>query len=331
MPGERLPPLVVPIKSFSDEGGDTDRSATSGKKHLRKRKFHHGEAHDWDDASESLEGSRRQMFWMMIVGSSLFLAVVAWVVGALFREELPIPKNPEPARSETVAQEVAEVTLPSVPERSDASILEEAEPLVRRFLEATRIEDLLPLVRHPEVSGPRMSAHFPEGEIKAVGMAAFNTASQLIRRGSFVFIKVRTQDHEERSVVLVDAPEGLRIDWESWVGWSEMPWEEFIATKPASPKVFRVNLSPVEYFNFSFSDDAKWRSYRLESPDGEHALFGYVQRGTLLDSLLKPSPYMKKVALTLALSFPENATSGNQVLIDKRVAEGWVLETEETK
>ena len=33
--------------------------------------------------------------------------------------------------------------------------------------------------------------------------------------------------------------------------------------------------------------------------------------------------------MMLALKFPENATSHNQVIIEKFIAEGWVLETEE--
>jgi hypothetical protein len=35
--------------------------------------------------------------------------------------------------------------------------------------------------------------------------------------------------------------EGPRVDWESFVGAGEMAWSEFLETKPASPKLFRVS------------------------------------------------------------------------------------------
>jgi hypothetical protein len=86
----------------------------------------------------------------------------------------------------------------------------------------------------------------------------------------------------------------------------------------------------VEYYNFGFSDDRKWQSYLLVSPDEGHTLYAYAERGSVLDNRLKPSPDVKKTPLTLMLSFPAGAASGNQVLVDKFVAEGWMLETEES-
>jgi hypothetical protein len=105
---------------------------------------------------------------------------------------------------------------------------------------------------------------------------------------------------------------------------------EFLSTKSAGLKLFRVVLSPVEYYNFAFSDDRKWQSYRLESPDGVHAIYGYVERNSTLDSMIRPSPDQKQAAMTLQLEFPENATSPKQVLIRKMIAEGWMLENAES-
>lgn len=331
--GEKLPPLVVPIKNLVAEGREADRSGQQGGGTRRKRKSRQGKGHDWDTDSEgpdgSSDGERRQMFWMMIAGAALFSGIVVWVVTAMLRG--PESRDLVPVRADRIMRDAADAAPPPVAAKSDAAILAEAEPLVRKFLEASRIEDLLPLVRHPAVSEPRMRTHYPDGKIDAPGLAAFNATSRLTRQGPLLSVLVRTRDYENRLVALVESPQGLKIDWESWVGWSELPWEEFIATKPTSAKVFRLNLSPVDYYNFSFSDDIKWRSYRLESPDREHAVFGYVERGTVLDSLIQPSPDVKRLPLMLSLRFPENEISGNQVIIDQFIVDGWVLETEETQ
>ncbi len=159
-------------------------------------------------------------------------------------------------------------------------------------------------------------------------MAEFNTESVISCLGTISALKVRTRSYEEKSLAFVDTPQGLKIDWESWVGWSEMPWEEFLASKPTTGRVFRLNLSPTDYYNFAFSDDQKWQAYRLQSPDGEHSIYGYAERDSAVGYASRCPPDSKQMALMLALKFPENATSDNQVLIEKFVAEGWVLETE---
>ena len=96
------------------------------------------------------------------------------------------------------------------------------------------------------------------------------------------------------------------------------------AVRPTSASAFRVNLEPIDYYNFDFRDDGKWQSYRLESPDQEHSVYGYVERGTLQESQIRPSPDRKSVPLMLALKFPEGATSSNQVIIERLVHDGWV-------
>jgi hypothetical protein len=158
-------------------------------------------------------------------------------------------------------------------------------------------------------------------------MAKFNSAMVLTRIGAVLSLKVRTQDFVDRPIAFFDTPEGIRIDWESWAGWSEMSWPEFLKNKPTTAKVFRVSLRQVDYYNFTFSDDVKWCSYRLDSPDAQHSVFGYAERGTSLDSTLRPPVDVKSTAVTLALRFPEGAGPGNQVVIDRIISDGWVVES----
>jgi hypothetical protein len=332
LPGEKLPPLVVPLKAATPEELVLDRDPHKGNQRRRKRKARKGEGHAWDDESGKLAGSegseKGQMFWMMIGGAMLFVLIVAGVVAAMLRGSGRVsPQVVLPPPATSAMGEGAAVSHP-VPQKTDAAILAEAEPGIRRFLEARRVEDLLPLVRHPDVSEARMRGFYQGGAIEAPGLAEFNTGAELTRLGTISSVKIRTRDYEVRSVAFQETPEGIRIDWESWAGWSEMPWGEFLKVRPSSAKLFRVKLSAVDYFNFAFTDDKKWQSYRLESPDGEHAVFGYAERGSVLASRLHPPPDVKEIAVTLLLKFPGNA-SANQVIIEKCIADGWVLETED--
>ncbi|MEO7098882.1 MAG: hypothetical protein ABI162_05940, partial [Luteolibacter sp.] len=83
-----------------------------------------------------------------------------------------------------------------------------------------------------------------------------------------------------------------------------------------------------DYYNFDFNDDMKWQSYRLVSPDGEHAIYGYVEKSSLLDGRIRPNADVKSTPLMLSLKFPPGSTSSNQVLIDQFITEGWVEEKE---
>ena len=105
-----------------------------------------------------------------------------------------------------------------------------------------------------------------------------------------------------------------------------MAWPTWLAERPATPQVFRVVVRRVDYYNFVFADDKKWQSYLLESPTGEHMLFGYVQRGSTLEQNFQMSPDVERAFMILKIRFPEAgaAQSGNQVFIDEKVASGWV-------
>jgi hypothetical protein len=115
------------------------------------------------------------------------------------------------------------------------------------------------------------------------------------------------------------------IDWESWVGYSEIPWGEVGKIRPREPTLFRVLASPVHYFNFGFSDDRKWRSYRLQSPDRKHTLYGYVERFSIQESMLSRLNVKSDQARAYILRIRFVDDSGpDQVVIEEVVESGWV-------
>ncbi len=262
---------------------------------------------------------------MLVGGAVLFALIVVGVVFSMNRVEKPVVRSVGQVAAPAVAA-TSPKEAPAVVGRSDASLLAEAEPLARRFLEATSVAELLPLVRNPAVAEARMRAFYPAGKIEAAGLSQFNSGGGLSIRGKFVSLTVMTCGHEEKSLALIETPQGLKIDWESWVGWAEISWEDFLTSKPVVGHVFRVTVSAVDYYNFGFADESKWHSYRLLSPDGEHSIYGYVEKGSGLEQQIHTDGDTKSVTLMLSLKFPAGATSGSQVEIERLVAEGWVEE-----
>jgi hypothetical protein len=322
LPDDVVPPLVVPLPATHSSKGEKKRRKGKGRRRAE---------HDWENTDQesgrSSRGTRRQMTWMLAGGAALFALIVAGVLMIMRNggKAPPVVMSPVVQLPAQQHEKAADAPL------SDVAFLAAAEPMAGKFLSATSIAELLPLVRNPQTAEPRLRSIHPDGKVAAPGMSDFNTTREVIRHGQSMTVKIRTSGMDEKPLAFFITPEGLKIDWESWVGWSEMPWDEFLTTKPVSAKLFRVWLSPVDYYNFGFTDDLKWQSYLFESPDGEHAVYGYVERGSVLDNRLRPSPDVKKTPLAVTLSFPENATSRNQVLVGKVLAEGWTLETEESQ
>ena len=327
-PGDRTPPLLMPLKSSKPEEPPSGAEPPSGENKRRKKKSRRGENHAWDSETGKRRMSgredKRQMFWMLVGGATLLALILAGVLMTQLGGDKPVP----PVRPLVAKPNDAE---PAVREVSDVDFLAAAEPMAKKFLEAGRIEDLVALVRNPKLAEPRIRSQYPDGKVPAPGMSSFNTASEVVRIGSVFSVGIRTRDFEEKVLFFHETPEGFKIDWEAWAGWSELPWAEFMASKTKQSKAFRVNLGVVEYYNVAFADDKKWTSYRLESPDGKHVVYGYAESDSVLNSKLRPPPESKVVGMILALRFPENAASNNQVLIDHIITEGWVLEKEESQ
>jgi hypothetical protein len=261
------------------------------------------------------------MIWILIAGGSFLMLALAATIVAMRPENAevaaPLPPLAAPA--------VAEIKTPVF---SEPEFLAEAEKVARRFLDSESVEELLPLLRHPEITEPRLRRMYPDGSVTARGMSVFNINFQVAHNGSGHTVQVRTGDFSENPMTFFPSADGWKVDWESWVGWSEMPWEEFIRTRPTEPKLFRAVLTDVDYYNFEFNDEDKWRSFSLTSPDGEHSLFAYVESGSVLRQRLETSPDVEQTRHTLSLRYPPGATSSNQVLVDKWHADGWVIENE---
>ena len=186
------------------------------------------------------------------------------------------------------------------------------------------MDALLPFVRNRDKVEAKIRAYYPGGKIEAPGMSAFNTSNNVAFRDKLASVSVRTSDYASKQLAFIRTGEGLKIDWESFVGWSEMPWEDFLAKKPTKPAVFRAQLRQVDYYNFEFSDERKWISYQLRSPDGQQVVYGYVKRDSSIDKQLRPAVKDAGNLVTVSLKFPVGETSKNQVLIEQILADGWV-------
>lgn len=321
--GDSPPPLhIAPEPQVNEEASDKEQPQELRKRRSSKSTRRSGDP-DWEKSRKMSRGRRIEKFKMrsmLIAGVLLFAAIVSGVL-VLMRTEAPVVVIPEKSPNPEVPKVTELVT--SAPE-SALSILSLAEPLAKQFLEAKTVDDLLPIVRNPEAASVRMKDFYAREKIQPAGLVKFNSTDGVVTKDNQTSVHVMTRDQGEKQISFVKTPDGLKVDWESWVGWSEIPWDKFLSTKPTTGHLFRVVLSKVDYYNFDFSDESKWLSYRLESPDLEHGLYGYVKRDSESDKAIRLNADQNAVLFTLSLKFPLESKSNSQVEIEKVVSEGWV-------
>lgn len=340
--GDETAPLMAPLQKigFAEEGQDPRGEKRT--RSTRKKKQKEAETPDWDASSGKWRSSRSKgKPTFRIVAAWLGVAVVA-LAGVFIFVQAGEEKGPKAHNAPDEIQDQFDelvkvplilpdealldpVVLPKVMERSEADFLNLAQPIAEKFLSAKRIEDILPLVHNPDGVAAKIRAHHPKGLIEPVTMVKFNSAGRVSYKDSFAAVSITTSDFEQKQLAFIESDEGLKVDWESWAGWCEIPWAEIIAKKPDKPVLVRAMLKWVDYYNFSFTDESKWRSFRLSSPDEEHMIYGYVARNSLLDQQIRPREQETTVAVTVKIHFPENGEAANQFVIDEYVADGWVI------
>lgn len=336
--GEETAPLMAPLKriGFADDDTPLPRGEKRSRS-KRKKKKAEAEIPGWDASAGTWRSSRKKgkLIPHVIAGWSLVIAAICGVAYILVKidgtgrttEDITAGKAKLSQVPLLLPDEELEdpIELPKIMQRKETDLLTVAKPIAEAFLTATRVDQLLPLVRDRERVQPHILAHYPDGKIEPPGLSKFNATGRVNYKDTFAAISIQTPDFKTKQLAFVDGLDGLKIDWESWVGWSEMPWNKLIESRPTQSTLIRATLKWIEYYNFDFSDESKWRSYSLISPNGEHALYGYAERNSLLDQRLRPGERSSSVAVTLRIRFPEDGETRNQTVIEEYVADGWVI------
>ena len=319
-------PLIEDLAQYAKLDTLTDKGL---KRRRVSKKIKSASEHAWDADPATKDAKVTKL--SSIVGSIvLFCLAFFLVIGGLvfYVKKIRDSNAIATAPAGNAIGSKNKVSKPPLSRYSLVQLLKIAEPLAEKFLNATRVEDLLPLIAYPEKHKEKMMAYYSDGSVKPRGLIPFGSNTEVIFKDANAGVIVRTSDYKSHTLVFVETEEGIKIDWESWVGWSEMPWKTMIETKPTKAILVRAKYRAASYYNFDFSDEKKWSCYEIASPDESHFIYGYVERGSDLDIMLKPNRKNVFVGVTLKISFAEGSQNEKQVLIHDRLADGWILSEE---
>ena len=199
---------------------------------------------------------------------------------------------------------------------------------LEEFLNSDDIEAKIKLSRSSERVIPLMRKYYQNYDD---GPIAFRRISSAGEKGTgiidgFYLIKVSFPDFSILPVILAFENDRIVVDWESFVGYSEITLSEFISKKPRNSTLMRLNATSDNYFNYQFQEDI-YRCLYLRNPEDTEAVYGYIERGSRADDQLSRIIESGQSIrfLTLKIQYPKKLGGKNQVIIDEIVTSGWLI------
>lgn len=199
---------------------------------------------------------------------------------------------------------------------------------LEKFLNSEDLETKINLSRSSNRVSQLMRSHYKNNKD---GPIAYRRISLAGEEGTgiidgFYIIKVSFPDFSILPVVLALEENKIVVDWESFVGYSELTLKEFISNKTEEPKLFRLHANSDDYFNFQFSEE-KYRCLYLRNPEDTESVYGYIKRGSVADGQLSRIAESGQSIrfLTLKLRYPKKIGGNNQTIIDEIVTSGWLI------
>lgn len=206
-----------------------------------------------------------------------------------------------------------------------------ARDVVVKFSSAPTWEDQLPYVRQRERTEPLMREYYQREEYRPMKLQETRLVEARYNRGILLAtingVTDESQNYREVPFLLERTPDGqYLVDWEYVVEYNPQSWEAFRKQRPSEAQIFRVLLTPADYYNFEFADSRVYQSFKIEDREtGFVGLYAFVKRDSEVARKLEeemrlslPLPCMVK------LQFPPNAQADSVVEITEWVRKGWM-------
>jgi hypothetical protein len=271
-----------------------------------------------EDAEE--EGLSDRQFWLLAsLAVLVFVLGVAWAVKALFGQQT----GEVPAAVAPVAPAVDELGTPGGLSEADYNT---AGELAKKFLASPTLDAVMPLIRDPERVRPLMDEFYNASPWRSTTVRSLAPREVFQTKDQMLAGMVELDDFSRRPIAFLRTPDGIKVDWESYVAHGEVPWERLAEVRPTLSVLMRVRLTPDDYYNLDFTDARTYACYRLTSHDTTHRVYGYARRDSVVYARLlervRPNAFTMP---TVRIRFKEAGLSDDQVEITEVVSDGWLV------
>ena len=208
------------------------------------------------------------------------------------------------------------------------TIAESAIETLRAYLTVSSWRDRTSLVLNPNKVKLLMEAHYSRKKWKTPDFKFLTTSEPIPSQTGWVKVEVEVKGLPS-VYYLKKTDRGYRIDWETYVGFNSMSPEEFKATKPTIPVLFRVKANLADFYNFEFRNAENVAySIAIEDGEGKRIGHGYANKnditGQKLFAKLKDG---RKHDVVVEIQCLPNARDGSCFIITKIInLDGWWFE-----
>lgn len=202
------------------------------------------------------------------------------------------------------------------------------EQAVRGFFEADTAAAKLAFVRDPVRVRPLMNDYYGRQPMTKVKWQSLGWTLPVDEPGYRLgYAQALLEDTSPANIIVEEMENGsFLVDWESFVRYGELSWQDFLKMKPSQPKLFRVIASKAESSGYASSSDQEM--IELKHPAEEGKIIATLDK---TDPSLAPavqqlqSGKWKDVPLTLRLCYPGATGDGTAVRVAGVEGKGWLI------
>lgn len=297
-----------------------------------------GPESEWLVTAEAKEVTNVPMGWFVLLFAVLG-GVLIWVFSQKIGDvEGTVEAGPLP--DSIIDQETYDQLGQSVFRYNEAKLMEDAardydemETILRGFLSAKTVEERLKYVRHPDRVKPLMLDHYRRFPIQSYRYKEVSEYTTIpLKKRPFVALSVRIAEGKNFPILLEDVEKGYLVDWESFVSYQPIAFEDYLKKRPTIPIDLRVYGSFDDFYAYEFLEEDGYLCVRMTAKHTDQVIFGYVKEGTTSASEMKkhleaPPGRSKTQPFILRVRFLPESKAPRSVVIDKIVSTFWAYPT----
>jgi len=212
--------------------------------------------------------------------------------------------------------------------------LAQAKEVIVAFLRADTVDALLQTVANGSRIEAALRAYYQAHALTPTHYADIQRLpDSSVAPGEVPMLVTLSTGRRVLTTVLFTADGHPGVDWPSFVGLSDMGWDQFLASRPTTAVMFRVMAEAGDWYTGKFADSQQFLSVKLTGPQDSASApcFAYVERngaagkemGALLREHFGPFP------VTLRLKFPEDIKGDKQSWIESVESHCWFVRPED--
>ncbi|MFP6872003.1 MAG: hypothetical protein VCA55_00705 [Verrucomicrobiales bacterium] len=210
---------------------------------------------------------------------------------------------------------------------SDADMEFRAGNTLKKFFKAENVSEMMRFIRDPERVEPLTDDYYSRRGFAMPGLSEIVRFQEImINLKVFLIADIILEGEGAHTVVLQDTGRGFVVDWETYVCYNPMEWDDFYRNRPQKAISFRVLATLDHNPGFAFPGQAEWICIRMIGRDSDEEIYGYVREGTNIALRIQEMLEDEwEFPCILKLQFPEQGKGGDrQVHIRDLIIENWI-------